>query len=114
MEESKKLLKRLMSSYDVRYITFETKFVIHHIEKLMPTARDRGRWKWIAEMKPAYWDALTEKQSKEDYEEAQRSHIDDKDLFPRFMFLTESLINELFAWCEVRQTPITEIKTPKI
>lgn len=102
------VLNRLLSSYSVAYITVETKYTIHHIEKLMGSIKDRGKWKWIAEIKSEYWDNVDK------CKEAQRSHIDHQDMFPRFMFLTESMVNELIAFCEVRMLDITEIKTPKI
>lgn len=91
------------------YVTIETKFTIHHLEKLMPTVRERGRWKWIAETKVSAFEAMDKNN-----DEAVRSHIDGADLFPRLYFLDNSFIQEFKAWLNVRQLTITDVKVPKI
>lgn len=110
----REILSKLLGSVNSYYITVETKYTIHHIERLAGTCHDRGRWKWIAEMKVDYWKALENPDDESNFQEAQRSYIDHGDMFPRFMFLTDSLINELIAWTTARQLEITDIKTPKI
>lgn len=42
------ILKVLLKKQKI-YIIVKTLFTIHHIEKLLGSVRDRGRWKWIAE-----------------------------------------------------------------
>lgn len=98
----------LMRKNFAMYITIETKYTMHHLEKLMPTVRDRGRWKWIGETKVDAFNVM----DKDD--EAVRSHIDGHDLFPRLYFLDNSLIQEFKAWLNVRQLTITDVKVPKI
>lgn len=98
---------RAMLTTQQYYIVVESKFTKHHIEKLMGSCKDRGRWKWIAETNMEAFD------TKVDKEEAQRSHIDGGDLFPRVFFKDESLITELFAWFAARDLQVTDITTPK-
>jgi hypothetical protein len=102
----KEILMGLLRSQKY-YIVINTKFTINHIEKLSGSVRDRGRWKWISENNLDYYKSLT-------IPEAQRSHIDNGDLFPRLYFNNECLVTEFFSWLSVRELTITDITTPKI
>jgi hypothetical protein len=104
----KEVLKKLLTSQAFYYITVETKYTIHHIERLMGSCKDRGRYKWIAEMKVDCWKSM----SKDD--EAKRCHIDGGDCFPRLFFTADSMCNELFAWLQMRSLEVTTIESPKI
>lgn len=99
------VIRTMMHSYSVGYITIETQCTIHHLERLMPTCRDRGRWKWLAETKADIFDS--------DNEEWQRSNIDHADCFPRLYFKEDSFLNEFREWLRVREIEITDIKAPK-
>ena len=88
------------------YIVIETKYSFHHIEKT--NYQDRGKIKWVAETKLSYFKDVSHN------EEAQRSHIDDADLFPRLYFLPKSFIDEFIAWCEARELTITNIKHKEV
>lgn len=90
------------------YIVIETKYTMLHIERLMGSCSDRGRWKWIGETKI---DAYEERPI---WEEASRSHIDGGDMFPRLYFLDDSLCNEIFAWLHKRNLEIIDVRMPKI
>ena len=107
MSENEQILKAILSRQVAAYIVVETKYTTHHIERLMPTAKDRGRYKWIAEMKVEAWDDA------ERSDEARRSHIDAGDLFPRLYFLDDSLCNELFMWLKMRDLEVINITTPR-
>lgn len=100
------IFKQMLRLQVARYIVIETKYTEHHIERT--NYQDRGRYKWIAETKPNYWENVDKDK------EAQRSHVDGADLFPRLYFLDESMVNELFAWLSARGLEVTDIKTPKI
>ncbi len=108
-DAEREIFKELLQTHSVFYITVETKYTMHHIERLMGTVRDRGRWKWIAETKAEAFDAIEMID-----EEARRSHIDEADLFPRYLFLDTSMHDELFAWLAIRALPIVNIKAPKL
>jgi hypothetical protein len=89
------------------YILIETKYTRHYIEKFMPTCADRGKWKWIAvNYGINYQDEIDE--------EGHRSHIDGSDCFPRLFFQDDSMCNELFAWLQMRDLEIINIKAVKI
>lgn len=102
------IFRRLLKSQQM-YIVIDTKFTKLHIERLMGSVRDRGRWKWIAETNLDAYDAMAAKE-----EEARRSHVDNNDLFPRLFFNDECLIQEVFSWLKVRDLTVTDITTPKI
>jgi hypothetical protein len=109
MDEMKiDLLRAMMKTYSIHYIVIHTKFTTHHLEKLMPTCHDRGKWKWIAETKPEAFEEM------DNNEESRKSHVDRNDLFPRLYFLGESFINEFREWLKYRNLEITEIEAPKI
>ncbi len=105
------LFRTMLQTYSVPYITVETQYTIHYIEK-MSINSDRGRFKWIAEMKSNYWDDITK--SDDSGAEARRSHIDGGDLFPRYIFLEENIVSELFEWFKVRRLYVTDIKEGKL
>jgi hypothetical protein len=105
--EHRECFSLLLKVY-VPYIVVKTKYTTNHIEKLMPTCSDRGRWKWIAETNYDAFDKMR------DDEEAQNSHIDGADCFPRFYFRDESLVTELFAWIMRRDLTIIQMETPPI
>ena len=87
---------------DVGHFSMETDYTIHYFERLMPTCRDRGRWKWIAETKPeAYGN-----------KEASHCHIDHQDLFPRLYFSEISLAAEFFEWLKQRSQAIVKVNLP--
>ncbi|HMG68277.1 MAG TPA: hypothetical protein VK588_11350 [Chitinophagaceae bacterium] len=90
------------------YIVIETEYTKHHIERLMPTCKDRGRFKWIAETKGEAYGAKGLKK------EARFSHIDNADLFPRLYFRDESLINEISDWLKMRNLIIINVELPNI
>lgn len=102
------VLKELLSTFSARYIVIKTKYTTHHIERLMPTCKDRGRWKWIAETDMEAFEEM------EKNDEARLSHIDRADLFPRLYFRDDSLINEVWDWLRMRNLTIIDIKAPKI
>ncbi len=102
------VLKSLMATFSARYIVIKTKYTIHHIERLMPTCKDRGKWKWIAETNTAAFKDM------EDYAEARQSLIDNGDLFPRLYFRDDSLMNEISHWMQMRNLIIIDIEAPKI
>lgn len=104
----KEILTRMLKAHTARYIVVKTKYTDSHIEVLMGSQKDRGRYKWIAESNNESWDNLNKDP------EARRSHIDGGDLFPRVFFLADSLINELFTWIQTRDLTITDIEVPKI
>lgn len=98
----------LMNTHTIFYIVIKTKYTTHHIERLMASCRDRGRWKWIGETNSeAYYESGTN-------EEARTSHIDGGDLFPRIYFLRDSFINEFREWLNIRNLKITNIEAPKV
>jgi hypothetical protein len=99
----------LMKTHTVSYIVIKTKYTTHHLEKLMASQRDRGRWGWIAETNH---EAFMEMKSGRN-EEARKSHIDGGDLFPRLYFLPASFLNEFREWLDVRGLRITNIEAPK-
>lgn len=103
------VIRTMMRQHSVMYIVIETLYTAHHLERLMPTCRDRGRWKWIGESKTEYWEGL-----EKNVPEARKSHIDRGDMFPRFYFLDSSFINEFQSWLSVRGLEITDVKAPKI
>lgn len=91
------------------YVVVRTKYTIHHIEKLLASCRDRGRWKWIAEsIQPDQYEA----QRLDD--EARRSHVDATDCFPRFFFNDFALMSELSSWIQIRGLEVIEVSAPKI
>jgi len=92
----------------IYYIVIDTKYTRLHIERLMGSCSDRGRWKWIAETKT---DAYEEHPLSV---EASRSHIDGGDMFPRLYFLDDSLCNEIFSWLHKRNLEIIDVRVPKI
>ncbi len=102
------LIRAMMKTYSIHYIVIHTKFTTHHLEKLMPTCKDRGAWKWIGETKHEAFDEMGRGG------EAGLSHIDRGDMFPRLYFLTDSFINEFREWLKCRELEITEIEAPKI
>ncbi len=108
---SQEILNSMLDNCHINYIVVETKYTKHHIEKLMLTNKDRGCFKWIAETKFHDYSNITDE---EDIKEAERSHIDSEDCFPRYMFLANSMFNELFAWLKARNLKIIDIKSPKI
>lgn len=99
------ILKVLLKKQKI-YIIVKTLFTIHHIEKLLGSVRDRGRWKWIAETDMKAFD-------KKDIPESNRSHIDGGDLFPRLYFNDDCFLKEFFSWLKVRDLKITDITVPK-
>lgn len=106
-ELEREILKSLLNRQ--HYIVLETAYTKHHIEKLLFTCKDRGKWKWIAETKPNAWNGINNNDG-----EAQRSIIDSGDLFPRLFFRTESLITEIFCWLEERKLQVHDIKAPQL
>ena len=96
-------LKELLSDRK-NCIFIGTEYTHHYIERVMSTCSDRGRWKWFAETNSKYI------QDVEKIEAAQVCHIDAADLFPRYYFLDDSLINEIIAWLDVRGQEIIEVK----
>lgn len=77
----------------VRYIVLESKNTRHHLEILSPSCSDRGIYKWIAESK-----------------DSRIITVDDHDMFPRYYFLSESLIKEMVEWLKKRN----ELIIPKV
>ncbi len=102
------VLKSLMAAFSARYIVVKTKYTTHHIERLMPTCKDRGKWKWIAETNTEAYREM------EKNDEARLSHIDRADLFPRLYFRDDSLMNEISHWMQIRNLIIIDIEAPKI
>lgn len=93
-------------SLNFRYVVIKTKYTTHHIEKT--TYRDRGRIKWIAETNPDAFDYMN------DCKEAQQSHIDGGDLFPRLYFLPTSFQDEFDAWLAARGLKIVSMEHGEI
>lgn len=108
LAEQKEVFDTLLRSQAIFYIVVETKFTVNHFERLMKTCADRGRWKWIAEMKNDAWE------KRKLFREADRSQVDQNDFFPRFYFRDESLSSEFFSWIDARALNIVDIRTPKI
>ncbi len=108
MEAALEALKVMMNLYSVRYITIDTKFTKHHLEKVAGTNSDRGRWKWIGETKMEAFEEMAKDK------EAQKSHIDGGDMFPRFYFLNTSFINEFREWLKARDLKITDMEAPQL
>lgn len=101
-------LKIMMETYSVRYIVISTKFTKHHLEKLMGSCSDRGKWKWIGETNYEAFEVMDKD------EEARKSHIDHGDMFPRFYFLKSSFIAEFNEWLKARGLVVTDITAPPI
>ena len=99
------IFTNMIESKTFSYIVLETVNTLHHIERLSTSVADRGRYKWSAEMKAS---ALLELN-----DEARRSHIDGADCFPRYFYLEQSLINEVFQFIIVRGLSIINIVAPK-
>jgi hypothetical protein len=102
------ILRAMMETYSTYYIVIKTKFTTHHLEKLMPTCKDRGKWKWIAETNHEAFEEMGRDG------EARLSHVDGGDLFPRLYFLRDSFINEFNEWLKCRNLAVTDIEAPKI
>lgn len=83
-------LYKLMLFSNARYIEVEATSTRHHIEMLMPSVSDRGRYKWIAE----------------------GENVDCADCFPRLYFLQDSFSEEFNAWLAVRNQKIVAINVP--
>lgn len=109
-EAERDIFRNMLDTYSIRYIVVETKYTRHHIEKLLTSCRDRGSFKWIAENKNEYWEAVEKRKGGE----VDTSAIDGQDCFPRFLFLPSSMVNELFTWLHVRILKVTDVKAPKI
>lgn len=101
-------LYKIIDTPDNNYFIVETKWTINHFEKLLPSCRDRGKWKWIAETK------CTAFNNQDDDPEIQRSFIDHQDMFPRLYFTEECLVNEFLQWLDVRRLPIINVEIKSI
>jgi hypothetical protein len=100
------ILKNLLQTQI--YIVITTKYTIHHIEKLSPSCKDRGKWKWIAEpIQPNQYE------NQQIDEEARLSHIDQSDLFPRLFFNDFCIMSEILSFLSTRGLNIIDIKCPK-
>lgn len=75
----------LLNDPDNIGIRIEGENSTHYVERIMPSANDRGNFKWFAESKDHV--QLT---------------IDGGDLFPRVFFKATTLVEEMYAWAERR------------
>lgn len=103
------IFRNMIESKTSSYIVIETANTLHHIERLSTSVADRGRYKWSAEMKASAYVEVALNLS----DEAKRSHIDEADCFPRYFYMEQSLINEVFQFIIVRGLSIINIVAPK-
>ena len=112
--DSLDVLRSMMNTYSIRYIVAETNYTRHHIERLMPTCKDRGKWKWSPEPSFPNVHYKTDEDAKRHVEESLRSNIDGADLFPRLYFFDSSFLAEFGEWLRVRDLKLIDIKAPSI
>jgi hypothetical protein len=91
-----RVLRNFLLYTTIKYMVVDTKYITHHVEKLLPTCRDRGSVKWIAESNMRYW------QEVDTVPESRLSHIDGGDMFPRLYFGEENFCDELKRFNKIR------------
>lgn len=96
-------LLALLTRRPVLCVVIKTKATVHYIEKLPPSCKDRGKIKWWAET------TFIDIDTGSDYDEAQRSHIDQGDLFPRVYFHTDTFLKEFLTWLTIRKLEIISV-----